>query len=309
MSDKYRMFISLLLLIVVTGCSQENAVSEYKPSEEGKAWVARVGEREITASELSQLLAFYHARPGQVTEEDIESALQQLISEEMMAQEAIRMGFSEHPDYLIRQRRMLMNTYLTESKRERYRNINVTEFDVKAFYDENLSRYQSPDMVRTAVIRLSSKDRKAAEVLKAKVSETVGASEGFGKWSSSTDLVRSRDKGGLQSWNAVSVSPRDLPEAIWKEVTEYNVGDVYGPFDADAHTYLVRIVGFRDGEVRTLEEVYRDIKQELIDKEASEIDSEYKSSLKKEYEVAVNRNALPDIQPATSDAVPPGFPF
>jgi len=299
---------NISLVLFLTACSEEEFVPKtYETSPQGQEWVAKVGEANITNAELSQLLAFYHARPGKVSQKDIDDALQQLIEEELRYQEAVARGYDRHPDFLIRKRRLLSNTLMMESKRERYRTVNVTEFDVKAYYESNLHLYSTPNMVRTAVVRLPKEKEEYANTIKIKAQE-LEVNLGFGKWSNATDLQRTKNRGGLQSWNADTVPPIELPNDVWKRVGDYQIGKVLGPFENEGQIYLVRIVAYKMGTVRSLEEVYRDIKQSLVQEEMKKIDDKFEASLNKKYKVEINNKALPDIQPATSNSTPPGFP-
>lgn len=302
------MATNIILILFLAACSEDEFEPKaYESSLQGQEWVAKVGEAKISNAELSQLLAFYHARPGKVSQKDIDDALQQLIEEELRYQEAVARGYDQHPDFLIRKRRLLSNTLMTESKRERYREVNVTEFDVKAYYESNLHLYSTPNMVRTAVVRLPSSKEEYANTIKIKA-QKLEANLGFGKWSNATDLERTKNRGGLQGWNAVSIPPSVLPKNVWQEIDSYQVGEIWGPFENEGQVYLVRIVAYKTGEVRSLEEVYRDIKQSLMQEKMKKIDESFEANLKKKYKVEINKQALPDIQPATSNSTPPGFP-
>ena len=158
MNIKQLKVIGITVLFFLAACTDNSIketveIKEYQPSKEGAQWVAKVGERYIENAELSHLLAFYHAKPGDVSQSDIENALDQLIDEEMNYQQAIEKGFDQHPEFKIRLRRLLASTYLQQSQRERYQGINVTEADVNVFYQSNIQRYTSPAMYQTAVMK------------------------------------------------------------------------------------------------------------------------------------------------------------
>jgi len=303
---------ALLLTLVsalLVACSSDDGADISEFQNDKTDWVARVGDAPITASELSQLLAFYHARPGQLEKKDIDTALQQLIEEELLYREAVEKGFENHPDFLIRKRRLLAQTFRTESKRERYQDIAITEFDVRTEYDQNIARFKSPDMVRTAVVKVSEDKADYAEAIRKNTLAEVATNKGFGRWSEGTLLARTRSKGGLQGWAAVEVGPRELPEEVWNKIAAYTPGTVSGPFEFEGELYLVRIVDFKPGETKAFEVVYRDLKQELLQNEMNSIDSKYQQYLENKFDVVINEDALPDIKPATSNSTPPGFPF
>jgi len=305
-----RFLFLVIMAFSLIGCSGSDDYegSSYQVTGQGESWVARVGERDITQAELSQMLAFYHAKPGHFSRDDLNKALEQLIEEERLYQKAIEKGFDKHPDYLIRRRRLLTSTYLIESRRERYQDVEVTQFDVELYYEQHKERYITPDMYRTALIKLRSDQIDYAVTLRQRVDNKVELSQGFGNWAEASLLSQTRHQGGLQGWNSASQPPLELPPQVWNKIGQPEVGLIYGPFEEKDGIYLVRIVDKRTGSVEALEAVYRQIRQQLLDQEYAEQDQEFRDSLKSQFKVEINQKLLEKTLPATSLSAPPRLP-
>jgi len=318
MKMTYIKIIMVSILPFLVSCSDDSnietvEVKEYQPSKEGAQWVAKVGERYIENAELSHLLAFYHAKPGDVNKADIDGALEQLIEEEMYYQQAIEKGFDQHPEFKIRLRRLLASTYLQQSQRSRYQGINITDADINVFYQSNLKRYSSPAMYQTAVMKFEAsvtdpKRQVAINVLKEKA-EKLEASQGFADLALSSDHQRSRHKGGRLSWYTAGKAPYDIPMSVWQHVSQLKIGQVSQSIKDGQDSYLIRLIAIKEEVVQPLISVSNGIRQQLLQEKKHKVDLAIKQKLEKNTTIEINESALPSIKPAESISTPPSFPF
>lgn len=308
----------VILFLFILGCSQNNDVIVndvpfYVPSEEGGQWVAKVGARTISNAELSHLLAFYHAKPGQLSKRDVDTALDQLVQEELYFQKAMELGYDKTPEYRTKVRRLLANAFLNETKLERYKNLVVTDSDVKAFYEYNIKQYSSPKMLRVAVFKYAANNTladklQALEKIKIGVSQ-FPVSSGFGRYAEYSDHERSKDKGGLLSWYASDKAPYDIPHDVWVLAAEFDLGQVSEPIEVNGDYYLLRKVDERAEKIRPLEAEKVAIRQELIRKKKARIDEAFQSKIKAGKALEINTLALPNVEPEQSLSTPPSFPL
>lgn len=310
--------ILMALFLFILGCSQDNDVIVkdapfYVPSEEGGQWVAKVGNRTISNAELSHLLAFYHAKPGELSKRDVDTALDQLVQEELYFQKAMELGYDQTPEYRTKVRRLLANAFLNETKLERYKNLVVTDSDVKAYYEYNIKQYSSPKMLRAAVFKYSvdntlANKSEALEKIKISVSE-LPIESGFGKYSEYSDHERSKNKGGLLSWYAADKAPYDAPKDVWELAGKLDLGQVSEPIEVNGDFYLLRKIDERVEKIRPIETEKVSIKQELIRKKKAQIDAAFQKNIKAGKTLEINTLALPNIEPEQSLSTPPSFPL
>lgn len=310
--------ILMALFLFILGCSQDhdvivNDVPFYVLSEEGGQWVAKVGDRTISNSELSHLLAFYHAKPGELSKRDVDTALDQLVQEEFYFQKAMELGYDKTPEYRTKVRRLLANAFLNETKLERYKNLVVTDSDVKAYYEYNIKQYSSPKVLRAAVFKYSASNtlkNKPEALEKIKISVRVLPIEsGFGEYSEYSDYKRSKNKSGLLSWYASDKAPYDIPTDVWELADELDLGQVSEPIEVNGDFYLLRKIDERAEKIRPLEAEKVAIRQELIRKKKARIDEAFQEKIKSGKILEINTLALPNIEPEQSLSTPPSFPL
>jgi parvulin-like peptidyl-prolyl isomerase len=148
-----------VLLFVFFGCSGKEGKTPSAQKDVAEAQgkvVARVGNSMIETDELK---AYLEDRPVGVHSRDMRTAidgrLEELITAEVLYQEALRLKLDQKPQirHSIRQ---ILGQALIEQQVNRARLAKkISEQDVKAFYDEHIDRYQRPDQVRLAHIYIA----------------------------------------------------------------------------------------------------------------------------------------------------------
>src|SRR3954466_11959059 len=147
-----------------------------KSSSKSGPVVATVGNESITADEMRQRLnetsPFLRARYN--TLERKKEFLDNLIRNELLAQEAVRQGLDKSPAVKEQMKRAMIQELIKKQLDEKLNGADIADADLKKFYDSHLEDFVKPERARVFHIQLSAKTpaektaarKKAAELLK-----------------------------------------------------------------------------------------------------------------------------------------------
>ncbi len=121
--------------------------------------VAEIGQRKITLGELESRLA---GEPGVVRAQFATVAkrkeyLASWVQFEVLAEEAARQGLAKDPEVVESTRSQMVRRYLKESVAGQVKAEDVTDAEVKAYYEANVGLYQKPEQVELRHLLLSDK--------------------------------------------------------------------------------------------------------------------------------------------------------
>lgn len=144
--------------------------------------VARVGDATISADDLSRRLAhmpdFQRAALGDTPDKLKRRVLEtQLIPDLLYAAEAQRLKLDQRPMVREREREILRQAMDRELRAESSRDTPVTAQDIKAYFDANQARFETPRRIR--IWRILTDD----EALAKKIIEDSRGVDGLKRWS------------------------------------------------------------------------------------------------------------------------------
>ena len=132
--------------------------------------VAHVGDDVITADEFKRRIdeqsPFLRARYG--TLERKKELLEALIRNELLAQEAQREGLDKSPAVRDATKRAMIQELIKKQLDEKMSGADISDGELKAFYDAHLDDYVKPERARVYHIFLTAKDAKEKAQAKAK---------------------------------------------------------------------------------------------------------------------------------------------
>src|SRR3954469_14423732 len=133
-----------------------------KSSSKSGPVVATVGNESITADEMRQRLnetsPFLRARYNTV--ERKKEFLENLIRNELLAQEAQRQGFDKSPAVKEQMKRAMIQELIKKQLEKKLPAADIAEADLKKFYESHLDDFVKPERARVFHIFLAAKDAK-----------------------------------------------------------------------------------------------------------------------------------------------------
>ncbi len=294
--------------------------------------VAKVGDTEITEMEVQRMMkvllpmSFYHRN---ITDDKLkeirEKALQSLINRELMYYEAKKKGLKVSKeeidkliDELIKQygskdkiekllkeagltldeyRKELEKRILVDRLLNEHIKVNLTEEDLKKYYEENKNKFKEPASVKVRYIYIKvdptdPKGRLKAKEKAEKAYKEILEGKDFGDvaYKYSEDL--SRIKGGDIGF----IHKGRFPSQIEDEIYKLKVGEVSKIIETDIGFHIVKIEDKRPERLVPFDEIKEKLKKELTqsiqEKKYEEMINDAKKDLKVEiYEEGEKKNS------------------
>ena len=138
------------------------ALAACKKSEKSGPVVAEVGDEKITAEEVRQRLnetsPFLRARYSTV--ERKKEFLENMVRNELLAQEAVRQGYDKSPTVREQAKRAMIQELIKHQLDSKLSGADIADDELKRFYDAHLDDFVKPERARVFHILLPAKDAK-----------------------------------------------------------------------------------------------------------------------------------------------------
>jgi peptidyl-prolyl cis-trans isomerase C len=292
-------------------------------AEQAAKVLAKVGEHTITLGEF--VAAIEHMdqfdRLRYQSPERRRELLAEMINIQLLADEAVEKGYDKEPKVQEEMRAILRDAMLAEAHKGAPTANEMSEADVRAYYDKNRAMFHEPERRRLSAIVLGDAAT-AADVL-AQAKKTKSATE----WG---ELVRAKSTdpaakanvpidlvgdfglvsppAELQAEPNVKV-PLPVRTAIF---TVAAIGDIYDGVIAgdDAKFYVVRLTQKTDAHERTYAEAERSIRVRLVQEKIREREEALLAQLKTQFPVQIDDAVLAtvrvDLAPEPASPTPAG---
>src|SRR4051812_49205492 len=164
------LFCAVAAALSLAACKKSSSAAKSGPV------VATVGNETITADEMKKRLEetspFLRARYN--TLERKKEFLDNLIRNELLAQEAVRQGLDKSPAVKEQMKRAMIQELIKKQLDEKLNGADIADADLKKFYDSHVEDFVKPERARVFHIQLAAKTpaektaarKKAAELLK-----------------------------------------------------------------------------------------------------------------------------------------------
>lgn len=280
--------------------------------------LAKVGDHEITLGEYAATLArmdpFERLRYQSPDRRKL--LLDELIDLELLADEARRRGLDQQPETQERVRQMLRDELLSRVRAEVPGPSEVSEADVRRYYDEHRDDFREPERRRVAHIALGSEAEARAVLEKAKQASPA-------EWGK---LVAEKSRDPRSKPSAQGMPPElagdlgivgppgqprgdnpQVPEPLRAAVFEIQeLGGVLArPIAAGGAFHVVRMTGKTDARDRSFADAERSIRVALVQERIRAREAELQAELEKKYPVTIDEAQLAKIPlPAASAKAP-----
>jgi len=279
---KALILISLLLIPVITGCSQ-SSITDNSPV------IAKINKGGVTENdflrEASRIPEW--ARSQFAAEDGKEKFLDELIKKELIYQHAKKMRLDNNEEYLEKVREFEKLTLVALAlKKEVDDKVRVSNDEVKAFFDENKDKFTVGTQIKASHILVKTEDeaKKAYERIKnGEKFETVAKEVSIDQGSA--------DKGGDLGYFGRG---RMVPE-FERAVLGLKPGEVSGPVKTRFGYHIIKQTDVKLGEPANFDQSKEAIQRELINQKRKKLFDELIDKLKLESEITTNKEILAEI--------------
>lgn len=310
-------FVGVFLLVSLQGCDQITTLKEYFLSSTKKGTtpstlpeqkaargdalrrsakkeatqpplspnvLARVGSWTITVEEFKERLNALKEVVPEYTPGDIEQdklILQELINQQLLVQEAERLGLGENKDIKEAVEEFRRTLLVQELARKTVEEIEVTDEEINEFYEINKSDFVEPAQWRVREI-IANTEEEAKEIL---IELYKGAD--FAE----TAKLKSQGPTASQGGALGEISVFDFPKQ-GDIVAALEKGDISRVFKGPKGFYIVKLEDKKGGEQKELEEIKDDIKAGLTMLKQQQVVVDYLRELEGKAEIDINEKLL-----------------
>ena len=313
---KHAILIAALLLVFVSqGCSRRGDKKEAKEGKEapvaeqnGQPAVARVNGSAISLDDFKSYVA---DRPfagiKESPQEALEMRLQEMITVEVLYQEAMSLKMDEDPKIRQIVRQLLAQKLIDEQVIRPVREREITEAELQQYYDDHIDEFVRPERVRLADIFIAVPDnstpetreekRKKAEEAFAEVTAPQKGRFFFGeaiaKFSDQPDKYQKGDTGYFDREGKPIGLEKEVVDAAF---TLSKNGEMYDRIiETPAGFHIIMLVGKNAAQSRSLKEVAPQLEQRIRNEELAAKRESYIRALKDRAEVSVEEQALEEL--------------
>jgi len=256
--------------------------------EDPSAPVAWIGDYAISADELGQALnkRWKRVRNEEAALASKEIVLRNILREDLLQIEALRRGYDKGPEVQRAVRaletELVAELYLKEIVAPR---IEITEEELRAYYDEHLEEFLKPPRVHLGQITVKEKDE--AERLAGLLRQGTDLA-----WLARQHSVdRFKEVGGDRGW----MTPIRGMDDVQTLVFDAAPGDVIGPIGAPGHFVVLQVGAREDQGALALEEVIDRVRLALFGPKFLDYRDELVRRLRDAAEIEVNPEVIASL--------------
>ena len=282
----------------------ESSLSE----DQKKRVVARIGPRMITLEEfesrLNEKSPFVRARYNSPNRK--QEFLDSLIRFELLALEAENKGYDKDPDVVLAHKQAMVRRFVAEEVAQLVRMKDVTDADIKAYFDAHKDDYTRPAQVRASHILVKAENTAVGiikQLLEQGSGPVAGASSSFKTWVKRASIdektkVKNGDLGFFAAPGAGTSSKHnhgaDVPTAVSNAAFTLKAnGEIYPrPIKTSAGWHIVQRTGFRRAIDENIAAVKNKVRNAVFREKKRDAMQAYVRGLRAKAKVTVDESVL-----------------
>ena len=276
------------------------------------AVLARIGDFTITVgdvedeiNDMSPVMRVRHRDPAQLRE-----YVENMIRLELLAREADRRGYGDDPEV----RRTTMESAVQQMIHveidERITSASISDQDVLVYYTGHDEEFSRPEMRRASHILVPT--REAADALMTEVRAADARAFRALAQAHSEDAETRMRGGDLRFFDATGRGPNTADPAVHAAIAAAafalaEVGDVSDPIEVDGRFSIVKLMGLRPAETRSVAEAAPAIRMRLFRERRQDALEEMVEALRARIPTEVHYDAMANLRmepPARASADP-----
>lgn len=296
LDDWRKAFTGTMALALLLGAA--SACSD-KPEASTKA-LAIINGKEITANEFdfrwSQIPDY--ARKTFAGPEGRKKFLEELITHELLLQEAKKRGFDRDRTFLERMERFRERSLLERLRVEEVDSqVKVTREEVKAYYADNTANYTTPEELRASHILVKTQEEALA------LKKRLDQGEDFATLARKVSLdLSTRNKGGDLGF----IKKGQTMPQIERALLGLKVGGISQPVATSFGYHIVKLVDRASGAPLSFEDAKDQVREELLNEKRRRRYEDYVASLRAKAKLRVADVPMPISElPVTGPAAAP----
>jgi peptidyl-prolyl cis-trans isomerase C len=241
--------------------------------------LATVNGKEITKKDIDESISRFPADRQQYisSEEGRKQLLEQIISFELIYNEAKDTGLENDPEYKYQADAMKREILTQLAIKKVLSEVKVTEDEVNDYYKANKEAFTAPKQVHAKHILVDTEE-KALQIKK-----ELDAGKAFEEAAKEYSSCPSKEQGGdLGSFSRGQMVP-EFEEAAFSQ----EIGSVSAPVKTQFGYHLIKVEGKNEAEPKSFKEVKKEIFDKLVQERQNMKYMQHTENLKKKYSVEI----------------------
>jgi peptidyl-prolyl cis-trans isomerase C len=305
-----------------TGAPAQNPASPARPtaaagptappqsSDELRAPLAKIDDVTITLGELQERINRQspYIRARYTSLEQKKEFLDSLIRFEILAKAAYQRGLDKDPEVVRTMKQVMIQRLMRDELDARITADSVSDAEMKAYYDGNLTEYVKPEEVRVSAIIIKNRAQAERVAIEAR-GEAGKTNKGFrelvNRYSQDED---SKLRGGDLRYFSVGDAAKDIPAPVIKAAFALiNTGDVSGAIDAgNATWYVIKQTGRRKSMTKAFDDAKPAIRNKLFRDKRQAAQKDFVDGLRASAKIEIDEATLAKVRIDTSQAIDDG---
>ena len=240
--------------------------------------LAIVNGREIKESDLRALVQNLGQNAAYFQGEDGRAKLvDELIMHELMYSDAVENNLESEEEFIEVFNNMKKSMLQQYNLRKMFNEIAISEEEIKAFYDENKSLYNRPEMVSASHILVDSEE-KANEILE-DITDGLSFEDAAKEFSS----CPSKQEGGALGQFGKGQMVKEFEDAAFA----MRVGEISAPVKTQFGYHIIKLTENLSARNAEFEEVYQEVKDNCFAVKQENVYKNRKEELSKKYDVVI----------------------
>jgi parvulin-like peptidyl-prolyl isomerase len=278
---------SISLLGFIFACSLKAQAAE--------TVVARVGDQSISTAQLQQAAQRSTGQAGQALSlADKQDLLDDLVSESLMHQEALRLGLDRDPKVI----KVMVNTLLRDQVYSTVRNSDFSEAELRAYFEAHPSAFVVPEkvQVKLLLIRSDTHGEREAKALAEQLHWTAVADPAqFSQLAREHSEEAHRRRGGDLGFIS-RVGKPGLSSEVVARAFELKAGGISPVFSTAQGYQFVQVLNHRAAVNRSFEQMKGSVLRKLKNEQLTQLYDAFVARLKASERVEVDERVLDQLQ-------------
>jgi len=301
----------ILLLLFPIGLFQKSKnglaaeKSENSPSISVEDTFVEVDDERI---DVGYLTSYMSTRPlraySQVIAKTVEQRLEELVTCEVLCQQALRIGLDKEPEIRHRIQQILAQSLLEEMVNKPVREQEITDRELQAYYNQHVNEFQRPAQIRLADIFIAvdpaadsgqrKQKKKQAEKALAEVLAHKDQRLEFGKRVLKYSDTPEKYPKGNTGFFDIEGKPVGLDTKLAREAFKLEkVGQVCEHIiKADDGYHIIMLAGKREALHKPFERVKEQLRRRMYRERIELAQNEYIESLKQKCRIKINQDVF-----------------
>ena len=293
--------------LTLLGCSK---TPEEKPSNAaGKLIIAQIDDQTIDAAVLQHYLG---SRPVPMNAENagelLKKKLEEMVEEELLYREALRLKLDQEPDTRQKIREILNSKLTTERIHKIVMQRKIELPELQAYYDAHQNEFNRPEEVRASDIFIAvPKDatddqrkelKQKAETILTEALALTNRRAGFAQLIQKySDLPETYSKGDTGFFSVEGKPGQIDPGIMTAAFALENIGDISNAvIEADDGYHILMQNGKRAAYNRPFDQAEKELKRRIINAEVQKRRDEFILELKAKANININEKAVAQIE-------------